>query len=71
MRDKIKSLINSDLSGYEISRLSNQKIPANTIYKLRKNQYNIDNLSFKVVEEMIRINDKYVKWRFKRFLLIW
>ena len=61
MRDKIKSLINSDLSGYEISRLSNQKIPANTIYKLRKNQYNIDNLSFKVVEEMIRINDKYVK----------
>ena len=61
MRDKIISLINSNLSGYEISRLSNQKIPANTIYKLRKNQYNIDNLSFKVVEEIIRINDKYVK----------
>lgn len=64
MRNKIISLINSDLSGYEISRLSNQKIPTNTIYKLRKNEYNIDNLSFKVVEEMIRINDKYVKWRF-------
>lgn len=61
MRKEVEALINSDLTAYKIEQLSNYKIPANTIYKLRKNQYNIDNLSFKVVEEMIRINDKYVK----------